>query len=199
MGHHQKRSSNLPSQPFGAIDCALVGWLPCRGVHQALALPAAEILPAINLSAPATALQARQPLSPAAKARRGICEWYELVDHDPLAVAIGDIIPKPNAVVPDNDLDRARPLTPARPRKRCKVVWAQDAVATQTHCVHGLDRLPRYLLSFQLETLRSRALDGLVGIEAHHLAQVVIGQLRLHLPISSTYPHLHANLFEVVF
>jgi hypothetical protein len=131
-------------QPFGAIDCALIGWLPCRGVHQALALPAAEIPPTVKLAAAATAYQARQPFPPAAKARGGICKRHELVDRDPFAVAIGDVIPQTNAVVLDNDVDRARPLAPARPRERDEAAWAQETMVTQIREIDAEGALTRW-------------------------------------------------------
>ena len=86
-------TAETSSQPFGAIDCALICWLSRRGVHQALALPTSEIPPTVKLAAAATAYQARQPFPPAAKARGGICKRHELVDRDQLAVAMGDLIP----------------------------------------------------------------------------------------------------------
>jgi hypothetical protein len=131
-------------QPFGAIDCALIAWLARRGVNQSLALATAKIQPAINLSAPATAFQARQPFPPAAKARGGICKWHELVDRDPVAVTIGDVIPQTNAIVLDEDFDRARPLAPARPRERDKAAWAQETMATQIREIDAEGALARW-------------------------------------------------------
>jgi hypothetical protein len=92
----------------------------CKGahVHQVVALPAAEISSTIDVAAASTALEARQSLSPAAEAGRGVRERHELVDCYSLTVAIGDAVHEAQAVGLGDHVDRARSLPAARPRER---------------------------------------------------------------------------------
>jgi hypothetical protein len=86
-------TKTLP-QFFDLIERALICWLPLRGMHQAVTLPTAEIMPTIKRAAAATTFQACQPLSLATEARCAVREWHEFVDLDPNAVAIGDAVLK---------------------------------------------------------------------------------------------------------
>ena len=105
---------NLASSVRGA----LIRLFALRGVSQAVAQPAPEIAPTIDLPAAPAAFQATHPLAAAAEPCGRVSEGDELVDVDRRPVAILRLVAQTHTVLLCNQRDRARLLSRLRPGQR---------------------------------------------------------------------------------
>jgi hypothetical protein len=81
----------------GLTHRTLIRPFTLRGVPQAIAQPAPEITPAIDLPTSPAAFQAPQPLPASAELGRRVTESNELIDLNWQAVAILDLVDQAHA------------------------------------------------------------------------------------------------------
>ena len=102
----------------GPVRGALIRLFALRGVSQAVAQPAPEIAPAVDLPAAPAAIQAPEPPPAAAEHGGRVDERHELVDVNRHTLTIRALVVQAHAVVLCDQPDRSRLLAPARPRQR---------------------------------------------------------------------------------
>jgi hypothetical protein len=108
-----------------------------RGVSQAVAQPASEIAPAVDLPASPAALQAAEPLPTAAEHGGRVGEGDELGDVNRRPIAIRRSVDQAHAVALRSQRDRARLFSRPRPRDRGTPTRLQHAASAQPGEIHA--------------------------------------------------------------